>query len=602
MSPSTIVEDQILELTFDDVDVQPFKVDRSRRQLTGLILPWGQVGRNERGNWRFQRGSLKFGDVSRVKLLRDHNPYSPVGVALELVDRSDGLHGTFSVARGAAGDEVLSLAEDGVLDGFSAGPRIQADGWEFDSQDRDVRLVTDARLVETTVTAFPAFDDARVQSVKLMGVNMPDDNKPDTGTGGTGATVLDKPDAALEKFQTDLDARLKLMMDGQAKATKAQGEQIAGTIAAAFDSAFQRLEGPDAADVGAAAAARFKVIKEPPVYRFTGDHRQDSLVRDAWHWHIDRDYDSRDRLRKFQEQQADIVKFATVTTGTAADVIPPGYRPDLYVTELMQGRPIVANSSRGTISDATPFTVPRFGSATGATLDHVEGVNPADGTLAMQTVTVTPGAISGIFKLTREIIDSANPAIDAIAMQAMRESWNRQTEQKAYAELNGTATGTQVTSVSIAGLAVDPPAAGNIAGKLSRRLLAKYPFLRFAAPSGATISQTVTTNFASAEDSTGRPLFPSVGAQNTSGIGNAVQQGWFVDGLPHVPAWAMTEAVGDDILLIVNRSDWWTWESPLLTFRFEEKSGPALIELALFGYYATRVLRPTGIFALRALA
>lgn len=594
---STVTEDQVLDLTFDNADVQRFRVDRSRRTLSGLVLPWGKVAQNAFAKWRFKRGSLQWSDVSRVKLLRDHNPLNPVGVALSLEDRSDGLYGTFAVARGSEGDQVLSLAEDGVLDGFSAGPRIGADGWEFDPNDRDVRLVTSGRLVETTVTAFPAFDDARVQSVKLM---MPGGHMGDTTTRdkAADATVLEDQDSAVKRFEQELDQRFTALAKRQAEHAEKQAEQIAGIVSAAFEAAFQRLETPDAQGRGTAAAARFKVLSEPPVYRFDGDVTAPSLVKDAWAYHMDGNYDARDRLRKFQQQQTDIVRFATVSTTTVAEVIPPGYRPDLYVTQLMQGRPIVSHASRGTISDATPFKVPRFVSATGATADHVQGVNPTDGTLDVDDVTVTPGAVSGLFKLTREIVDSANPAIDAIAMQAMRESWNRQTEQKAYAELNVNTNVGVFTNVTAAQLVATD---GVVIGFL-RDLLAQYPFVRFASPTGAVIGQGVTRNLANAKDTTGRPLLPSVGAQNAAGLGNAVQQGWFVDGLAHVPAWAITQAIGDELALILNRSDWWVWESPLLTFRFEERSGPALIELALFGYYATKVLRPAGIFSLRAVA
>jgi hypothetical protein len=135
-----------------------------------------------------------------------------------------------------------------------------------------------------------------------------------------------------------------------------------------------------------------------------------------------------------------------------------------------------------------------------------------------------------------------------------------------------------------------------------RTLLARYPFVRFAAPSGAIINQTTTVSLATATDTTERPLLPSIGAQNASGLGNAVTQGWSVDGLPFVPAWAMTDGATDDVAIIMNRADWWVWESPLLTFRFEEKQGPAKIELALFAYFATHVLRPSGIFAIRSTA
>jgi hypothetical protein len=75
-----------------------------------------------------------------------------------------------------------------------------------------------------------------------------------------------------------------------------------------------------------------------------------------------------------------------------------------------------------------------------------------------------------------------------------------------------------------------------------------------------------------------------------------------VDGLAFRPAWAMTENVGDEAAIILNRNDVWAWESPLLTFRFEEKQGPAVIELALFAYFATKVLRPAGLSSLRYIA
>src|SRR3546814_9585401 len=126
--------------------------------------------------------------------------------------------------------------------------------------------------------------------------------------------------------------------------------------------------------------------------------------------------------------------------------IPPGYRPDLYVSELVRGRPLVNACSRGSIANATPFTVPTFTSSTGASADHVEGTNPSDGSVAFATKTVTPQAISGRLVLTREIVDSSNPAIDQIALATMRESYARQTEAKVFTLLNGDRKSTRLNS------------------------------------------------------------------------------------------------------------------------------------------------------------
>lgn len=604
-----------LSLIVDD-GLYEFKVDQTKRQIAGLVMPWGVVAVDSRGlgRWRFKRGSLNWSAVSRVKLLRDHDMHQPVGKAISLTDREDGLYGVFQVARGSEGDKVLSLAEDGVLDGFSAGTMIDADGWEMSQTDNGVRDVLNGRMAETTITALPAYDDARVQRVtaslymgeKGAGESMGTESENKGGENGGGATVLEHEGSAFERFEQELDQRFEKLTDKIAETQERQSESVTKIITDAFGAAYKNLEGPQSGYRADMAAARLKVTREEPVYRFDGNVRAASMVRDFWRANTERDHDAVERLRKFQAQQRDMVDLLTklppnaralfaVTTGTAGDVIPPGYRPDLFVNELMQGRPLVAMASRGTITDATPFTVPRFVSATGATADHVEGTNPTPGSITLDSVTVTPGAVSGSFELTREIVDAANPAIDAIALAAMRESYNQQTEVKAYAALNGVAAGSGVENITTVELGQDD----GLAGKRLRLLLAKYPFARFAAPTGASISQLVTTNFAGAEDTTGRPLYPSVGAQNTSGLGNAVSQGWFVDGLAHVPAWSVTETAGDDVGLVVNRTDYWAWESPLLTFRFEEKSGPALIEMALFAYYATQVLRPSGIFALR---
>lgn len=163
-------EGEVLQMTLEDDGVWQFRVDKTSRRVAGLVMPWNVVATDSRGmgRWRFNQGSLNWSNVSRVKLLRDHDPTQPVGRAVALDDRRDGLYGVYQVARGDKGDEVLSLAEDGVLDGFSAGPLIEPGGWEVDPTERGVRSVFNGRLVETTITAIPAYDDARVHHVAAM--------------------------------------------------------------------------------------------------------------------------------------------------------------------------------------------------------------------------------------------------------------------------------------------------------------------------------------------------------------------------------------------------------------------------------------------------
>lgn len=595
-------------ITFTSPEVAAaFRVDVAKRTISGLAVPWGKYARNRAGTWLFHRGSLHWADDNgRVKMNRDHDHGQMIGRAVRLDDQAIGLDTTFKIARGDEGDKALFSADDGVDDGLS----IEIADIEYDdspttrAQHPGVRVVQRARLTGVALTAEPAFDDARVSGVTLSKKK---------GTSMT-ATVDEKqkPDDSFDfdGYMKDLGEK---MVASQTDLTEKFANQFGDALSAGIKTALEEISAPQSGPESV-KAARFQVTYEPPVYAFAGTGH--SLVRDAYHAYHQRDREAQERLRKYEQQTEEMAKLATAaletarftpqSTSTASQIIPPGYRPDLYVSELLRGRPLVAACARGSIDNATPFVVPVFTSSTSVTADHVEGTNPSDGSMAFTTKTVTPGGISGRLTLTREIVDSSNPAIDQIALATMRESYARQTETKVYTLLNGAsgAGGTITTgfvpsgaqAATFVGTTGTPPA---LIGGI-RTQLAGYPFNRFASPSAALMGQNATKILATAADSTGRPIFPSVGATNTTGLGNAISQAWSVDGLNFVPAWAMTgTAAGDTQIAIWNSADFWVWESPLLSFRYEEKQGPANIELNVFGYFATALIRPVGLSGIR---
>jgi len=593
-------------IRFDTPEVAAsFQVDTQKRTIIGLAVPWNKVARSGFSNWRFAPDSLRWADPSRVKLNLDHTT-ELIGVATRLQSSAKGLMATFRIANTPEGDKALALADDGVLDGMSIEVDFSnemGDTWQTDPSDESVRLVTQGSLRGVALTGMPAFDDARLTAVHATreGVTM-------------GEKIATDPPGATFDFDGYMSTLADKITSSHQNLTQQLGESIGESISAGFKVALDNMPSPQGGP-GSVRAARFTVTREEPVYTFNG--YGNSLVRDAWYAARERDQDSLERLRKYRVQTEEVAKlaqtqlgaqFSTTSTSSVSQVIPPGYRPDLYVTQLQQGRPMVNACSQGTIANATPFVVPVFGSVSGATGDHTEGVNPTDGTLTFATKTVTPGAIDGKMVLTREIVDSSNPVIDQIALASMRESYNRQTEGKVFTLLNGSnGAGGTITSGFVPSGAQSIQSASGAATALPvdiRKALALYPFRRFNSPTIGLMSQVATSALASAVGTDNRPLFPSVGAMNASGIGNAVNQGWYVDGLAFVPAWAMSGVVGatDTHVFILNQADAWVWESPTLMFRFEEKSGPALIELALFGYFATHCLRPVGLSGIRMTA
>jgi HK97 family phage prohead protease len=607
--------DEPTRVTFPGEDVaESFRASTERRTVSGIAVPWGRIAKSNFAKWKFKPDSLHWASDVRVKMNIDHDRGQTIGRGVRLQSSPPGLDVTFRVARGAEGDRALALAEDGVYDGFSIEVDFdgEADGWTPDPQDESVRLVHSATLRAVALTAMPAFDDARLTSVAATreGVGAMPENK----QGGTGqAPPTEKFDIA--EHVTKLS---ESMVETHKKLTEDLTESFGASVSEGIKAALENIYDPQRDGPQPVRAARYTVGREAPVYSLNGSGP--CLVRDAWNARFHGDNDAYERLKKFHFQSEEMAKvvqsrlqfasssalqFTPSSTSNASEIIPPGYRPDLFVPQLVQQRPFVSALSRGTISNATPFVVPVFGSASGATADHVEGTPPTDGTLTFDTTTVTPGAISGLLKLTREIVDSSNPAIDQIALAAMRESYAQQTEAKVYAMLNTAQSGTITNGFATSGAQVSDTTTGDGAELLAavRTQLALYPFRRFAAPNQALMSQRATTFFATAVDDVGRPLLPSVGAQNTAGLGNAVTQGWFVDGLAHVPAWAITEVgAGEGDVFTLNSMDAWAWESPTLTFRYEERSGPTFIDLALFGYFATHLLRPVGLSVVRTTA
>lgn len=573
--------------------------DPQRRRHLVLAMPWGAVidpRHIDSGGHVLQRGDVLVdrGLAQQGFVNVDHRP----GTVGEIVDAIEDDIGVWAVVDLTEEGEQIFAAGKGDVSAEIIQPGLR---WYF------------AGLALISPDETPAIPGSRVIfSNKQYATYAVRTKENEMTTPAPEAPAAGTPAVDYKEFTTQLAAT---MAETHTKLTEGLTTALSDSVSAAFKTALENITLPQGEQgPGEVRAARFQVTREAPVYMFNGTG--DSLVRDAWYSARERDHDATERIRKYRLQSEEVAKlaahqvatqaFATSTTGNSGQIIPPGYRPDLYVPQLQQGRPLVNMCSQGVIANATPFTVPVFTSITGGAQDHVEGVNPADGTLTFGTKTVTPGAIDGKLILTREIVDSSNPAIDQIALAAMRESYARQTEGKVYTLLNGangaggTITAGFVPSGAQASTYVGstgtPPAA--IAG--IRKELARYPFNRFAFPTKAAMGQQAVQYVAGAVDTTGRPMFPWTfgGANNSPGL--AQQDGYLIDNLVFQPAWSISGvAAGDSQVMILNQADAWVWESPLLTFRFEEKSGPALIELALFGYFGTHLLRPVGLSGIR---
>ena len=130
----------------------------------------------------------------RVKFLANHRKeVFPIGRATMLREDAAGLVGEFRVSKTQAGNDALELIRDGAVDSFSIGfVPVRSE----ETKDPDGALVAierlEAKLIEVSAVAFPAFEGATIDGIRTKGPDQPDPDQ----TSRTRPDQPDPPDAA----------------------------------------------------------------------------------------------------------------------------------------------------------------------------------------------------------------------------------------------------------------------------------------------------------------------------------------------------------------------------------------------------------------------
>ena len=178
------------ELLTIQVDAPVQVRDLAKREVDFRIMPWDRQIDTNSGPELFVRGAFEGTDPSKVKLMdiehaahfglgQDGQPIltrRPIGKGLSIEERDDGAYMTVRVAATAAGDEYLSLASEGVVDGVSIefDPRI-ADGTTVEVRNgRRVQIRRKVKLTAISPTYRPAYAEAQVLAVRSEEKHMAD--------------------------------------------------------------------------------------------------------------------------------------------------------------------------------------------------------------------------------------------------------------------------------------------------------------------------------------------------------------------------------------------------------------------------------------------
>lgn len=272
------------------------------------------------------------------------------------------------------------------------------------------------------------------------------------------------------------------------------------------------------------------------------------------------------------------------TGGAGAGIVPPKWLASEYAELARQGRR-VANAVRNLPlgNDPRPFILPKqIGGA--SVSDQPSENTPGTYTDAFETDTdtVVPKTVIGGQTVSRQLLDSASPAVDALIYSDLLADYNTQVESRVIAAMlasTGAPVATLATEAAFKTGAVDAVIDTALSVRADRK-----------APADITVMDVARWGaFKKLRDADGRPLIPAGnhGPTNVFGVGSVDADGE-IEGLAALVSDGMAPGYPASVL-VARASDTLLWESGLRRFRFEEINGPESIKLAVFGYVAVHV-------------
>ena len=145
------------------IEASSIECSEERREISGKIVPMGtgEVGNTNMGGVVFEAGSIDISDVSKIKLLSQHDMKKPVGRMIAAETRADGIYATFKLSRSTGGNDALIQAQEGLVSGLSVGAEVIASKPSRDGH----TVVSKAKLKEVSLVTEPAFKSAQVLEI-----------------------------------------------------------------------------------------------------------------------------------------------------------------------------------------------------------------------------------------------------------------------------------------------------------------------------------------------------------------------------------------------------------------------------------------------------
>jgi HK97 family phage prohead protease len=347
----------------------------SKREITGIIVPFGRPGFTNMGTVVFEQGSLQLGND--IKLFEDHDMSKVRGRMISHEITPVGIVGKFKVARTSAGDDILALAQDGLKSGLSIGASIE----QYENKEDEV-YVTAAKILEVSVVDTPAFADAQITDVAAQ--------KADE----TEVTAISASDEQTNQTESEVTSM-------------ANPEEVTPVVETAPEVAVEASKAVAAPVAYAKPRVNTNITAGEYAKAQFNASRGNSDARDL------------------------VAAIDAATTTENIGVVPPSYLRDL-IGIIDNSMPFADSIEQGTLpASGMKFYRPVIGTqaTTAVTAEAVE-FDSTDTTITSKEIDVVK--IAGANKVSVELLDRSDPAYLDVLLRELAASWAQKADAYAF--------------------------------------------------------------------------------------------------------------------------------------------------------------------------
>jgi HK97 family phage prohead protease len=449
------------------IEASSIECSEERREISGKIVPMGtgEIGNTNMGGVVFEAGSIDIADVSKIKLLSQHDMKKPVGRMIAAETRADGIYATFKLSRSNAGTESLILAQEGLVSGLSVGAEIIA---SKPSRDGHI-VVSSARLKEVSLVTEPAFKSAQVLEIAAEETIPAEQTQPESEPIVEETTQAEAPAveaAAVEAARPTVVANLQVR-ERIAPITSAQYLEANIKAALGDDEARRTVRAADDSSTTNTGLTLPQHLNTFITDTFTGRPAFNASTRGA-----------------------------LVDSGLSFTV------PRMY-----------------TNASTSPNTAPTVA-------DTDEGIAPSETGMTSAYDTVTINKFSGLQRISFELIDRSSPAFMELVMAELRKAYEKATDAALLSAL--TTSGKQDDGRALSAAALQSFISVN-AAKIYGNTGGDYASALIASPSqwGQIMSYADTTG--RALYTAASPMNQSGATRPTSVVGDVLGTNLIVD-------------------------------------------------------------------------